>query len=232
MWFITQGLNSSQFQWPLDRLSIIVQSAQQLKYQLRCASALDPGLRRLIKQLGYPAPRSRELGFGTLLQIIVSQQLSTTVAAAIWTRIEKLCRKPVTHRKILNRSVKELRQCGLSRQKVEYARGLAQMVADKTLDLDALHATGKRDVETLIAELVKVRGIGRWSAEIYAMFALGHRDVFPAGDLALQVAIQRYEALGERPDAKQAADLAMKWSPHRSCVALLMWKYYGSATLD
>ena len=200
-----------------------------LKAELRQAALLDPGLQRLLDALGCPEPRAREPGFATLLRIIVSQQLSTGVAAAIWRRIERLCRAPVTHRKILNRGADPLRQCGLSRQKVQYTLELAQRVRQKTLDLKNLHHL---DAESAISELLTVRGIGRWSAEIYAMFALGHADIFPSGDLALQVAVQRYESLDARPDAGTTSALAEKWSPHRSSVALLMWKYYGSATLD
>jgi len=197
--------------------------------ELRRAVVLDPELRRLVDQLGCPAPRVREPGFATLMAVIVSQQLSTAVAANIRARLEKSCRGVITHRKILNRDDAELRACGLSRQKVDYIRGLARMVAARQLDIDALHAM---DTEAVIDALVEVRGIGRWSAEIYAMFALGRRDVFPAGDLALQVAVQRYAGLRARPDVKQTADFAKRWSPHRSVVALLMWKYYGAGTLD
>ncbi len=203
--------------------------AAKVKRELRRAMLLDPGLARLVERLGYPEARARQPGFAALLRVIVSQQLSTGVAAAIWARFEKLCRKPITYRKVLNRDSEQLRQCGLSKQKGEYIHGLARMLADKTLDLEAV---AQLDAEAAIAELIKVRGIGLWSAQIYAMFALGHGDIFPAGDLALQVAVQRYARLGERPDATQTAALARKWSPYRSSVALLMWKYYGATTLD
>ena len=202
---------------------------RQLRRELRRAALLDPGLQDLMDAIGCPEPRIRIPGFATLLRVIVSQQLSTAVAAVIWQRLERLCRAPVTHRKILNRGGDPLRQCGLSWQKVEYTLELAQRVRDKTLDLEGL---GQFDAEGAIAELLKVRGIGRWSAEIYAMFALGHADIFPAGDLALQVAVQRYASLDERPDAKTTGLLAEKWSPYRTSVALLMWRYYGAATLD
>ncbi|MGR3914373.1 MAG: DNA-3-methyladenine glycosylase 2 family protein [Gammaproteobacteria bacterium] len=205
------------------------QSAQKLKRELECAARLDPGLRKLLGALGCPAPRARPPGFATLLRIIVSQQLSTGVAAAIWRRLEKSCRGAVTHRKIRNRSDAQLRACGLSGQKAEYARNLARMIAAREIDLDALACV---EAEAAMAELVTVRGIGRWSAEIYAMFALGHTDIFPAGDLALQVAVGRYASLPERPSVQQTAALAERWSPHRSSVALLMWKYYGAATLE
>ena len=201
---------------------------EKLKLELRRAARREPGLQRLIDEFGLPEPRTRPPGFATLLQIIVSQQLSTKVSSTIWRRIEKLCRTPVTHRKILNRSGEQLRQCGLSRQKVEYTMELAQRIQQKTLDLENLH---QLDVEAVIGELIKIRGIGRWSAEIYAMFALGHNDIFPANDLALQTAVQRYKKLRTRPDEKQTRKISEKWSPHRSGVALLMWKYYAATTL-
>ena len=204
-------------------------TAEILAHELDSAALLDPGLRRLVDALGYPEPRPRSPGFATLLRVIVSQQLSTTVAAVIWQRLEILCHGHVTWRKILNRSSDQLGSCGLSRQKVEYTHGLAQMIRQKTLDLEAM---GRLDAESAMLELVKVRGIGRWSAEIYAMLALRHDDIFPAGDLALQVAVQRYESLSKRPGIKETAMLAHKWSPHRTSVALLMWKYYGATTLD
>lgn len=205
-----------------------MKNQRALNLELKKAAALDPGLRRLIDDLRVE-PRGRAPGFATLLQIIVSQQLSTKAAAAVWRRVEKLCRPPVTNRKILNRSVAQLRGCGLSKQKINYARDLARMVRDKTLDLDGVAAL---DTDAAVAELIKVRGIGQWSAEIYLMFALQNRDMFPAGDLALQVAVQRYASLPDRPDAAATAAFAARWSPHRSCVALLMWKYYGATVLE
>ncbi len=211
------------------KTAALLDSRPGVARELAQAALLDPGLGALVDALGCPEPRARASGFTALLRIIVSQQLSTQVAAVIWGRLEALCSSQVTYRKILNRDVEQLRQCGLSKQKVDYAQGLARMLAEKTLNLDAID---KLDTESVIAELLKIRGIGQWSAEIYAMFALRHSDVFPAGDLALQIAVQRYESLAQRPNTAQTAKLAQKWSPHRSSVALLMWKYYGSSTLD
>lgn len=205
---------------------------RELHRELRKAAALDAGLEAVLTQVGYPEPRARAAELETLLRIIVSQQLSTQVAATIWGRLERVCGKPVTHRKILKRDEAELRGCGLSKQKTEYIRGLAEMVADKRLDLAAVAGMAEVDAEAAIAELVKARGLGRWSAQIYVMFALQHRDIFPEADLALQVAVQRYCGLAERPSAKETAEIARRWAPHRSSVAVLMWQYYGATTLD
>ncbi|WP_423907205.1 DNA-3-methyladenine glycosylase family protein [Candidatus Spongiihabitans sp.] len=193
------------------------------------ACRLDPGLTQVIDQVGYPEPRIRKPGFSTLVGIINAQQLSTKAAAAIWDRLEKSNRGAVTPRKILNRTPTQLRQCGLSARKISYVRGLAEMVLAKDLILEGMETLTDSGV---ILELTKIKGMGRWSAEIYAMFALGRADIFPANDLALQTAVQRYQKLCSRPDEKQTRNLSEKWSPHRTSVALLMWKYYGSATLD
>ena len=205
---------------------------QVIRRQLNQAVRLDPGLKPLLNKLGYPEARSNPPGFSTLLRIIVSQQLSTGVASSIWAKLEKICRGEITRRKIINRSEAELRACGLSKQKIGYAKGLAQMVATGELDLAGLADLAQTDAARVITELTHVRGIGVWSAEIYLMFALGHPDIFPSGDLALRVAVQRYHNLPERISAQQTAELAEKWSPVRSSVAVLMWKYYGATTLD
>lgn len=201
----------------------------KLERALKRAVVVDPGLSRLIDMVGQPEPRTRPAEFNTLLQVIVSQQVSTSAAAAISGRLTKLCGGNVTWRKVLNRTDTQLRACGLSRSKLDYVKGLAEMIKLKRLDLEHLETL---DTDAAIKKLIQVRGIGRWSAEVYAMFALNRGDIFPADDLALQVAVQRYHNLPERPSRVETEKLAYKWSPERSAVALLMWKYYGATTLD
>ena len=201
----------------------------KLRRHLKKAGQLDPELNQLIERIGYPEPRSRSADFATLLQVITSQQLSTKVAAVIFGRVVRLCNGNVTYRKILNRSDQQLRDCGLSARKVEYAKSLAQAVKNKSLVIESLPSMSTDEV---VATLSALRGFGRWSGEIFAMFALGHQDVYPADDLALQVAIQRYKNLSERPNAKLTREFSEVWSPYRTAVSLLMWKFYGAATLD
>lgn len=207
-------------------LDITSADRARLKRQLNGALKLDPDLQSVINQVGYPAPRKRNADFATLLQIIVSQQLSTTAAVAIGSRLHQACNGDITWRKILNRNAQQLRDCGLSWRKVEYAKDLAAMIRNKDINLQKLPSM---QTEQVIQALIKIRGFGRWSAEIFAMFALARQDVYPADDLALQIALQRYLRLQQRPGAKQTAELATRWSPYRSSVALLMWKYYGAA---
>lgn len=199
-----------------------------VKSELRKAIVLDPELERIIQLVGYPPPRRVEPGFSTLAKVINSQMLSTQSAAAIWRRVEDECDGDVSEKNILSVSNTKLRACGLSARKQEYIVSLAEMVNSKILNLDQM--PGYSD-EELIKSLVAVRGIGLWSAQIYAMFALGRRDFYPAKDLALQVAIEKYLKLDSRPTHKEVEEFSIRWSPHRSAVALLMWRYYGSTTL-
>ena len=199
------------------------------KSELNRALAVDPGLSTVVDACGYPVARRRNANFATLAQIINAQQLSTRSAAAIWDRLASSCRGEVTCRKVLNRGQDGLISCGLSRQKSQYLLSLADEIKRGDLVLGDLPVMADTD---LINRLMQLKGIGQWSAEIFAMFALGRRDVFPAGDLALQVAVQRYAGFDTRPAASEVAQFARRWSPHRSSVALLMWKYYGATTLD
>ncbi len=200
-----------------------------LQQALQQAARLDPDIEQVIKSHGYPEPRHRENSLSTLLQIIVSQQLSTQSAAAIWSRVIALIQDEITADKLLSYSDQALRDCGLSWRKVEYAKALALQIQSQEINLEQL---ATQELEDIVATLTKIKGFGRWSAEIYAMFSLQHPDIYPAGDLALQIAIQRLKKLDERPSEQQTRDIAKQWSPHQSAVSLLMWHYYGSATLD
>jgi DNA-3-methyladenine glycosylase II len=121
------------------------------------------------------------------------------------------------------------RSIGFSRQKVAHGRALAAAVAGGALDLEALAAVPEEDA---IAAIAALRGFGRWSAEIYLLFALGRADVFPADDLGLQVGMQRLKRLDARPKRKALDALAEPWRPLRGCGAIFLWHYYGRATLD
>ena len=205
------------------------QSQHAFNAQLDAAAMRDPKIKRVIDEHGYPEPRAREHGFETMLRIIVSQQLSTKVAAVIWGRVELLCEHVVTAQVVLAHSEDALRECGLSWQKVGYAKGLAERIDSGQLCPETL---AQMPTDRAIKALTEIKGYGVWSAEIYAMFALGREDIFPAGDLALQVALQRLDELPEKPSEKQTREIAQRWSPHQSAVAVLMWHYYGATTLS
>ncbi|MGF1476443.1 MAG: DNA-3-methyladenine glycosylase family protein [Geminicoccaceae bacterium] len=206
---------------PLDR--------RRLDDGLAVLADRDPLIADALARYGPPAPRVRPPGFPTLLRIIVGQQISTRSAAAIWLRIETALGDDVSPAKLLALQPESHGDLGLTRQKLGYALGLAKAVAEGRFDPDALVALDDDDAASRIMEL---KGFGRWSAEIYLLFALGREDVFPADDLAVKVAMQRLHNLETAPDRPAMMDLARPWRPLRGCAAILLWHVYGAATLD
>lgn len=177
----------------------------------------DDRFRQALLRTGPLPLRLRPDGFAQLLSAIVSQQVSVASANAIWTRMKKA--RLTGPRKILKASDDELRAVGLSRQKIRYARALAEA----RIRYDTLRGLPTDEV---IATLTEVSGIGVWTAEIYAMFSLGRADVFAPGDLALQEAARVLFELDTRPSEPELRKMAQDWSPWRSVAARLLWAYY------
>ena len=202
-------------------------TAEQLRTGLDAIAEREPAFARALSLAGYPEPRIRERGYRTLLRTIVGQQVSVAAAASVWRKLETELGDDMAPDVLLAAEFDALRACGLSRQKQGYARSLCELVAGGELDLENLPT----DDEEAIAELVRIKGIGRWSAEIYLLFAEGRPDIWPAGDLAVQAGIGRILALPERPSEKQARALAEPWSPHRGAAAILTWHCYNNAAL-
>jgi DNA-3-methyladenine glycosylase II len=199
-------------------------SAKQLKASLDAVSALEPRFADAVKATGYPEPRLRERGYATLLRTIVGQQVSVAAAASVWNKLEALIGEGCAPEKLIAQDFDALRACGLSRQKQGYARSLAELVISGALPLDTLPA----DDEEAIAYLTQVKGIGRWSAEIYLLFAEGRADIWPAGDLAVQEGVGRLLKLEARPSEKDIRALAENWRPHRGAVAIFTWHIYAA----
>jgi DNA-3-methyladenine glycosylase II len=204
-------------------------SADALAAGIDRLARVDADVARALERIGYPAPRQRQPGFATLLRIMVAQQLSTRSAAAIWARVEQACLPVVTAESFLKLEEAAFRTIGFSRQKMAYGRSLAEAVASGALDLEALAALPEDEA---IAAIAAQRGFGRWSAEIYLLFALGRADIFPADDLGLQIGMQRLKRLETRPNRKAMDQLAEPWRPLRGCGAIFLWHVYGAATLD
>ena len=202
-------------------------SAEQLTAGLDAVAASEPAIASALARTGYPEPRIRERGYRTLLRTIVGQQVSIAAAASVWRKLEALLGEDIPPEALLAADFDALRACGLSRQKQGYARTLCELVVSGELDLAGLPA----DDEEAIAQLVRIKGIGRWSAEIYLLFAEGRHDIWPAGDLAVQAGIARILGLPERPSEKAARDLAERWRPHRGAVAIFTWHCYNNPAL-
>ncbi len=200
-------------------------SADQLREALDALSAREPAIAAAVARVGYPEPRIRDRGVATLLRTIVGQQVSYQSADAVWRRLEEALGGDATNTAAwIAASDETLRGAGLSRQKLGYARSLAGLVESGELDLANLPA----DDEAAIAELVKVKGIGRWSAEIYLLFAEGRPDIWPAGDLAVQIEVGRLIGLPDRPSEALTREIAEAWRPHRGAAAIFTWHHYRS----
>jgi DNA-3-methyladenine glycosylase II len=156
--------------------------------------------------------------------MILGQQVSGAAAAAMWAKLKAVLPNPEPKRFLLLED-DVLASCGFSRQKARYGRALAEALIAKTLDLEALHDAPDEEV---ITALTALPGIGRWSAEVYLMFALGRPDVWPAGDLGIMLGIQYLHDLPDRPKPALVIEAAEAWRPYRSAASLLVWNYYSS----
>lgn len=201
--------------------------AGAIKQGLDAIAANDSRIGRALELAGYPEPRLRPTGYATLLRTIVGQQVSVAAAASVWKRLEELLGPDMPADRLLDSDIDALRACGLSRQKQGYARSLCELVAGGALDLESLPA----DDEAAIAELTRIKGIGRWSAEIYLLFAEGRPDIWPAGDLAVQAGLAKLLHLDERPSEKAAREMAEGWRPHRGAAAIFTWHCYNNPAL-
>lgn len=198
-------------------------SQEQLNAGIDALAGIEPHFARALGHAGYPEPRIREPGYTTLLRTIVGQQVSVAAANSIWNKLEAGFGAGCPAQVMAAAEFDALRACGLSAQKQSYAKSLAQLVLDGDLDFASLPA----DDDEAIALLTKVKGIGRWSAEIYLLFAEGRPDIWPAGDLAVQEAVGRILQLGERPSEKRVRTLAEAWRPHRGAAAIFSWHCYN-----
>lgn len=201
--------------------SRIIRSDDEINDGLAHLCSAEPKFSEAAKLTGPLPLRLRDEGFTTLLDIIVSQQLSVASADAIWARLENA--GFTRQSDLCDAEMEELRECGLSRQKSEYAIALARS------GLNYSELAGLDDGE-VVERLVKIRGIGVWTAEIYAMFALGRPDVMAAGDLALQESAKLLFDLECRPSANELREMARPWSPWRAVASRLLWSYYRVAS--
>lgn len=202
-------------------------SAEKLRDDLDAVALREPRLAVQLARIGYPEPRLRPRGFTTLLRTIVGQQVSVAAAASMWGKLEAELGPDFTPACLLARDFDTLRACGLSRQKQGYARSLCELMEAGALDFGNLPA----DDEEAITVLTRIKGIGRWSAEIYLLFAEGRPDIWPAGDLAVQEGVKRLLNLEERPAEKATRALAESWSPQRGSMAIFTWHFYANPAL-
>jgi DNA-3-methyladenine glycosylase II len=205
----------------------MVRTSNSIRTHVEELATREPAFARVVAQHGVPEPRKSEPGAHTLLRTIVGQQVSVAAARSMWAKLEAAFGSPPDLKKLLVATDEEMRAAGMSRQKAGYIRSLAELVTSGELDLGNL----PEDDEEAIALLTKIKGIGRWSAEIYLLFAEGRADVFPAGDLAVMIELGRLMGLDEKPSEKQLRELAETWRPYRGAAAVLAWHSYNSSVL-
>ncbi len=211
----------------------LVEKRYEIAPLIDCEAALAQATRRLLEidpeivarmiEIGGPPPlRRREPGFSGLAAIIVSQQVSVASANAIFGRLEARL-APLEARSVNAVDDEALRGCGLSSPKIRALRALAKAVSEEGLDFAALGALSAPEAHEA---LVRVSGVGPWTADIFLLFCLGHPDAFPQGDLALQEAARLALGLKKRPDARKLEAIAERWRPFRGVAARMLWAFY------
>jgi DNA-3-methyladenine glycosylase II len=182
----------------------------------------DPDLASIRSELGSPPMWARDPGFPTLVQIILEQQVSLQSARAAFEKLSASA-APLTPRRFLKLEDASLKSFGFSRQKAAYCRQLAQSIVEGDLDLDLLAAM---DTPEAVTALQRVKGIGRWTADIYLLAALRRPDVWPSGDMALASAVQMVKRLPVRPSPDELEEMSQAWHPWRAVAARMLWHYY------
>ena len=199
-------------------------SAAAVKRHLGRLVKRDPRLAAVLERAGPVAPRNTEAGFAGLANVVCGQQLSVASARAIWGRFAAVD-GALDPRSFLLLPESTIRGTGFSAGKYRTLRVIAEAIATGDLDFSLI---AELPAELALPHLIRHKGIGRWTAEIYLLFGAGHPDIFPSGDLALQKAVGHALGLPERPGVTQLAAIAEAWSPHRGAAALLFWRYYAA----
>ena len=197
---------------------------ESLQRAVRILSRRDPDLGRVVRRFGAPPMWAREAGFSTLLHIILEQQVSLASARAAHNKLLEAA-SPLTPQRFLQLDDDKLKGIGFSRQKSAYGRHLAQSIIEGHLDLDALQSMNDAEVRS---ELVRIKGIGQWTADVYLLMVLRRPDIWPTGDLALAVAAQSLKRLRSRPTPQKLEQIGNAWKPWRAVAARILWHHYLS----
>ncbi len=206
-------------------------SAQHIRTARLHLQKSDPVMKQLLKQVGPFTAKAKRDRFGTLTGSIVSQQISTAAARTIWQRLVEAAAVRAAHAKLDARNltpevlllfeVDELRELGVSRQKANYILDLAEKVQNRQLDLTSI---GRLSDEAAIEQLIQVKGIGRWTAQMFLMFSLARLDVLPVDDLGIKNAIQKHYALKQLPDGPRIEKIAAPWRPYATVASWYLWQ--------
>jgi len=194
-----------------------------LRIGISVLSNMDSDLAKVVEQLGHPPLWSREPGFGTLIHIILEQQVSLASAQSAFDKLNDAAGDELTPKTFLSFSDSNLKEFGFSRQKAKYGRELSAALANETLSIDTLH---RMDDSNARDTLMDIKGIGPWTANIYLLMALLRPDVWPSGDLAVKKAIGDIKDLNETPGTEEADEIALQWKPWRAVATRILWHHY------
>ncbi len=208
---------------PSSSSSIIV-SVETIATGIEYLANIDADLNRIVAKLGPPPLWAREPGFGTLVHIILEQQVSLASARAAYEKLNTAA-GTLKPSRFLDFSDFDLLGFGFSRQKSSYCRGLARAIEEGRLNLDSFKDLIDEEIRT---RLIEIKGIGPWTADIYLLMALGRSDIWPVGDLALVSTMQQVKGLASLPDQDLMDKIAIPWKPWRSVAARILWHYYLS----
>jgi DNA-3-methyladenine glycosylase II len=186
---------------------------------------MDSDLAKIVAQLGHPPLWSREPGFGTLIHIILEQQVSLASAKSAFDKLTDATDGNLTPEIFLSFSDSDLKEFGFSRQKAKYSRELSEALVSNKLSLDTLHELDDVDARDI---MMSIKGIGPWTANIYMLMALRRPDVWPSGDLAVKKAIEDIKDFNETPSTEEADEIALKWKPWRAMATRILWHHYLS----
>jgi len=204
-------------------------TTQDLKQALDELARRDRHIAAGLELVGYPTERRHgSPSYEHLVRIIAGQQLSVKAAASIFQRVEQALDGDLRPERFLQQSDELWRSTGLSRQKIGYARGLSEAVLEGRLQP---HRLSELSDEEVIEAITALKGFGRWSAEMFLLFALGRPDVWPADDLGIQAGLHRLKNMRARPDRKKTDLAARRWRPWRGAAAIFVWHYYSNAPM-
>jgi DNA-3-methyladenine glycosylase II len=206
-------------------MSFFIHTEADLDTAIAGLIGVDPRFGAVLSRAGRPPLRRRQDGFAGLASIVVSQQVSTASAKAIWGRLTAAL-DPLDHTAVLRARLPKLVRAGLSAPKIRTLKAIAKAIDRGELELPGL---AEKSADEAHAALTAVHGIGPWTADVYLLFCLGHADTWPAGDLALQEATRLLLALQARPTVKEMGPLAEPWRPWRGAAACMLWSYYRTA---
>lgn len=203
---------------------ILESTPERFNEAIKYLSKLDPDLKQIIKIYGTPPEFSRKDGFETLIKIIIEQMLSNASADAIFARLKTLAGK-ITPENIVSLTIEQMRGIGLSNQKSQYCKNIADAVINKTINFKKLKTMTDDEV---LKTLTSVKGIGEWTAYIYLISAMHRPDIWPVGDHALALAVQRVKKLPEYPEKKILREFGNQYKPYRTIAALIFWHSYSN----